>query len=143
MTRCLFAILIASTALVGCSRLNPATWSGGSSAPAPVDTPAPKVDERPLIAQVTELEVDRTGGGAIIRATGLAPTQGWYDAALVPVETTDGTLRFAFRAAPPASEQPVGPAATREIVVATAVDAATLSRAGRITVQGATNALSR
>lgn len=144
MTRPLLALLILGTTLGGCNRLNPGTWlnSGG-------DTPAPTAiavveDARPLIAQVTEVSIDRTPNGAIIRATGAAPTEGWYGPALIPQAVQpDGTLVLKFHATAPTGDMPTGTALSRQIVAATALPNATLANARRIVVQGATNALSQ
>lgn len=116
--------------LAGCStpwsesRLNPFTWFGGSaSAPDTLVPPESLTisDSRPFVASVTSLAVEPTPGGIILRATGLPPTQGYWQGALilenidgVPV---DGTLTFQFRAAPPPDALPAGAARTREIVV--------------------------
>ena len=62
------------------------------------------VDPRPLIGEVTALVAEPTPGGVIIRATGLPPTQGFWDAVLLPdspelIPDEDGVLGFDFRAA--------------------------------------------
>ncbi|WP_128253842.1 hypothetical protein [Falsirhodobacter deserti] len=144
MNRPLFAILIAATALAGCSRLNPGTWlSGGADSPRPqgvAEKASAVQDTRPLVAQVTALEVDRTASGAIVRATALPPTQGWFRPALVNPRMEDGTLTFDFVAEAPTAEQPVGTPATREIIAAAALNGE--QAAQRIVVRGATNAIS-
>ena len=43
----------------------------------------PDDDPRPLINQITDLKLERVPGGAILRATGLPPTQGYFDGALL------------------------------------------------------------
>lgn len=146
MIRPLCAVLILTVAASGCSRLNPGTWlNAGAQSPTPqgMVTAAPKVeDARPLVAQVTALNVDRTPDGAIVRATGLPPTQGWYNAGLVARPVNNGTLTLEFRAAAPTGDQPVGTTATREVIAATAINNETLQGATQIVVRGATNALS-
>ena len=79
------AVLVLSTA-VGCarvsdSRLNPFNWFGGSTESTGLAPDggfaeiAP--DRRNLVDQVTQLRVERTPGGAVIRATGLPPRAGF------------------------------------------------------------------
>ncbi|OZA08094.1 MAG: hypothetical protein B7Y02_12980, partial [Rhodobacterales bacterium 17-64-5] len=74
-------------ALVGCgavreSRLNPFNWFKRSEARDLVQTEAPG-DPRPLVAEVLTMVVEPIPGGAIVRATGLPPTQGWWQAELI------------------------------------------------------------
>lgn len=149
MNRSLTAALIAVLALSACgtvreSRINPFNWFG-SSAPAErvqVVTKAP-VDPRPLVATVTELHIERYSTGAIIRATGQADSQGWWDADLVLVETDDPSqLVYDFRMKPPGKATPTGTARSREVTAATTITASKLENVGRITVQGAANARS-
>ena len=101
-------LLILALVLAGCgrmreSRLNPFNWFGRSQETTVVATdpivPGRPGDPRILVAQVTEMEVARHPGGAIVRATGLPPTQGWWDAALVAEnngEPVDGVLTYRF-----------------------------------------------
>ncbi|MCJ8139386.1 hypothetical protein [Falsirhodobacter halotolerans] len=144
MTRPLLALLILGTTLGGCNRLNPGTWlNSGGDTPAPTQTVVTE-DPRPLIAQVTEVEVDRTPNGAIVRATGVAPTEGWYGPALIAqTAQPDGTLILKFHATAPATAMPTGTTTSRQIVAATALTNATLANTRRIVVQGASNALSQ
>jgi hypothetical protein len=139
--------------LAGCStpwsesRLNPFAWFGGSAS-AP-DTLVPPetltiVDNRPFVTSVTSLAVERTPGGVILRATGLPPTQGFWQGALIlenidgaPV---DGTLTFQFRAAPPPGPQPVGAPRTREIVVGVFLSRQNLQGVTTLRVVGQQNA---
>ncbi len=136
-------VMLALTAAVGCSRLNPVNWFGKSS-PTPVvvvtDAPAPQ-DPRPLIQQVASLRIEETPDGAIVRAVGVAPTQGYWQAALLPRRVTDGVLVYDFRAVPPITAMPVSTQASREVTVAAGVDRATLAGVRQIVVQGASNAL--
>ena len=80
------------------SKLNPFNWFGHSQeAPAVPQETASGIanDPRQLVAQVTTLDVAETAGGAIVRANGLPPTQGWWKAELVaenhgePVDKVD------------------------------------------------------
>lgn len=148
MTRSLILALAVATGLAGCarvadSRLNPFNWFGGSeteeaAAPAEVDT-----DPRPRVAQVTSLRIEPTPTGAIVRATGLPPTQGWYAAALVP-ETdgpVNGEMVYIFRAVPPLERASVSTVQSRELTVARALTALELAETRVVRVVGANNAL--
>jgi len=110
-------------AIAGCgdSNLNPFNWFGGEEAPVVVAPDGEVVDPRPLVDQVTSVTVERAPGGAIVRATGLPPMQGYWSAALVPADRDvlpdeNGVLTLDFRALPPASPQPAGTPQSREIV---------------------------
>lgn len=74
------------------SRLNPFNWFGSDSetVEASPDTTA-EVRDDALIAQVLNLKVVPTPGGAIISTLGLANTQGFWEAVLVLIDTPDGT----------------------------------------------------
>lgn len=146
MSRGLIVLLVALSAAAGCStisesRLNPFNWFGSSrevASSAVVDTS----DPRPLIAEVTTLAVERTPGGAIIRATGLPPTQGYFDGDLVPVGdgAADGVLAFDFRAFPPLTARPVSTPQSREIVTGLFLTDQELAGVRQIRVNGAQNA---
>ena len=102
------AILVLSLTLsvAACdSRLNPLNWFGGEreqrvrvDPDRAAGTPA---DPRGLVTEVTQLSVEQTTSGAILRATGVTPAQGYYDAELVLAEINNGAVVFEFRAAAP------------------------------------------
>lgn len=101
-------------------------------------------DQRPLIAQVTALQVDSTPGGAIIRATGLPDGVGYWDADLVPADPeSDGAnrseLRLEFRVRPPETPAPGGSVRSREVTVATFASTYDLTGINSITVVAAQN----
>lgn len=75
----------------------------------PVDLP----DAVPV--PMREATVERGYGGVILRVTGVAPTQGWFNAALVPDVQPDaaGVLTVSLIAVPPLEPMPVGPERTR------------------------------
>ena len=99
-------------------------------------------DPRPLVQQVTRLEVDPLPFGAIVRATGLPPRQGYYEGELVRVPSTDrGILAFQLRAYAPHYQTQVVNARSREIVVATFVPADRLEGVREVRVSGQVNAL--
>jgi len=98
--------LIVSVAACGNSRLNPLNWFGGEREQRirvePDASGRPIViDGRVLVSEITQLSVEQTTAGAIVRATGVTPTQGYYDAELVEVERTENALVYEFRAADP------------------------------------------
>ena len=139
MTRGLTAGLI--LALAGCgavreSRVNPANWFG-RAAEGPARAVPNARDPRPLVA-VTALDVAPSAGGAIVEARGLPPEQGWWRADLVPVEDGDpGTLTYELRAVPVPVARRVGPAPSRELVVAAFASDVALAGVRRIRVDGA------
>jgi len=148
MRRPLVAALSALMLLAACgggfsARLNPFNWFGRS---APVETTAtPEValpqDGRMLVADVLSLVVEAYPGGAIVRATGLPPSQGWWNAELVALPLDEnGVLVYEFRVAEPAVALRQGPAQSREIAVATSLTDRQLADVTQIVVQGAANA---
>lgn len=147
MKRTVLAALSVVLVVAGCgaireSRLNPFNWFGRAEPRETVTTAAPQ-DERLLVAQVLTLSVDPYSSGAIIRAKGIPPTQGWWEAELVarPLDE-NGVLVFDFRVFPPITNTPQGTPRSREITVATSLSNVKLDQVREIVVQGATNALS-
>ncbi len=136
------ALLLSGCARVSESRFNPFNWFGGSSSEeSRVAVPEESRDPRPLVADVTSLAVERTPTGAIIRATGLPPQQGWHGAELVldgdgPV---DGVLTYRFRAIPPFAQTRVSTVRSRELSVATSISQITLAETRVIRVIAARN----
>jgi hypothetical protein len=139
--------LILSVALAGCgavreSRLNPFNWFGRS---APAEKVAvqtdPAADPRPLVETVTDMKVDSFPGGAIVRATGLTPTQGWWEAELVaqPIDEK-GVLVLEFRLLPPVTPTDVNTPKSRTVTVGTSLSDIKLAQISKIIVQGETNA---
>lgn len=100
-------ILSVIVSLAACdSRINPLNWFGGDREQrVRVDPDDPNratiIDPRALIAEITQLSVEQTTTGAIIRATGVAPAQGYFDAELVLVERTETSVVYDFRVANP------------------------------------------
>ncbi|MFV0493335.1 MAG: hypothetical protein ACK5M4_16100 [Pseudorhodobacter sp.] len=137
-------VLILGGCGFGSSRLNPFNWFGGSTE---VETVASEEegpqDNRLLVQQVTQMEVDRNQTGAIIRATGLPPTQGYWEAELVPRPVDEnGELVFDFRVFPPVTPQAVSTQQSREITAGAFLSNIKLRDIRRITVQGESNARS-
>lgn len=125
------------------SRLNPFNWFGRARQREAIPAVAAPTDSRLLVAQVTGLSVDPYSTGAIVRATGIPPTQGWWEAELVarPIDE-NGVLVFDFRVFPPLIDTPEGTPRSREITVATSLSTVKLDQVREIVVQGETNALS-
>ena len=144
----IIAVLVVATGLGGCariaqSRLNPLNWFGQSTPTVVTTLYLPPDEPRALIAQVTEVKVEAYPGGAIVRATGLPPTEGYWDAELVPQPVDDqGRMVFEFRIFPPVGAAATGTVYSRQINVAAAVSAIRLQQVRSIVVQGANNALS-
>lgn len=148
MTRPLIAALALTLLLSACgtireSRFNPFNWFGASrSAPATLGPTGETVDNRPLVAQVTALVIERTSTGAIVRAEGLTPTQGWWDAELVPqtsLRPIDGVVVYQFRVAPPPAPMRVSTPQSRLVSVATTLNQAQLDEIREVVVVGAQN----
>lgn len=151
-------LLCAALTVTGCarvseSRLNPLNWFGGSQPstmtsagelkPLVPENRATKVtDTRGAIDQVTTLVVERTPEGALIRATGIANTQGQFNAQLVPVSNEGGTLTLAFRIEATTGFAGVNSAFSRQVTVARFMSKNDLANVRTIRVQGATNARS-
>lgn len=136
--------LIATLVVAGCgaSRLNPMNWFG-SDEETIAQAPAGFVEEgRPLVTEVTQLRIERITSGAIIRATGLPPTQGFWDAELVPTNLknlTNGELIYEFRLRAPLDPMQASTQRSREVFVATDLSAVELEGVRRVTVIGAGN----
>lgn len=140
----LVATLCATLALGACSsisnsRLNPFNWFGGSEETAVLLPDAP-ADSRLLVSQVTDMKLEKMPGGVIIRAVGLPPTQGYWEAALVARPVEDGTIIYDFRVFPPITGQIASTTQSREVTVAAFLSNVKLESIRQITVQGATNA---
>ena len=143
------AVLIAALSLGGCakvrdSKFNPLNWFGRSQAQtaAPGTVPA---DPRSLVQQVTALEVARQPGGAIVRASGLPPTQGWWDAELGAENdgiAKDGVLSYRFVVFAPPGERRVSTPQSRELTAAIYLSDMRLQDVRQIVVLGATNSRS-
>lgn len=140
-------VLVSACGRIAESRLNPFNWFGQGRQEAVVTAPADisdivAQDGRPLIEQVVGMSVDRMAGGAIVRATGLPPTQGWWGAALLPENggvPVDGVLSFAFVNAPPPAPRRASTQQSRELTVATFVSDQNLAGVRQITIRGAAN----
>ncbi len=132
--------LCLSLAACGESRLNPMNWFGGEREEritvTEVEIPT---DPRPLVAEVTELAIERTTSGAILTATALTEATGYWQPGLVRTGREDGTVTYEFRAFPPEGGAVAGPEPTRQIVAAVALSNDDLEGLRTITVVSRTN----
>ncbi|MEO6301510.1 MAG: hypothetical protein ABIV25_03050 [Paracoccaceae bacterium] len=144
----LLATLVLVTALSSCatikqSRFNPMNWHRHSRAVGPVTLYTPPTETRALVSQVLTLKVEPFPGGVIVRASGLPPTQGYWDAALVAQPVDDkGRLVFEFRIFPPITPTAPGTPYSRQVTVAVSLSDIRLNGVTSIVVQGDSNALS-
>jgi hypothetical protein len=149
MPKTLIAAIALSFALSACggfreSRFNPFNWFGRSEsrASSQAEDFLPRTDPRPFVEAVTELAIEPIPGGAILRARGLPPTQGFWAAELVAYEGSaenpvpPGTLIFDFRLAPPPVALRQGQPQSREIDVAIYLTDNQLAEIGTIVVRG-------
>lgn len=136
-------VLALMTSLAACgSRLNPFNWFGGDReqriAVAEVETGTP-ADPRQLVTEVVDLAVEPTTQGAIVRAMGRPPVQGFWEAELVEVERSEGAIVYDFRVFPPLTETRQGTPQSREVVVGANLTNFDLAGIRTITVIGAQN----
>ena len=142
------AVLMLCLGLAACggmrdSKLNPFNWFGRSQETEKVALPAAPRDPRALVQQVIGLAVEEVPGGAIVRATGLPPTQGYWQAELVPQPVDEtGRLVLEFRVFPPVETMRAGTQPSREVVVALYLSNYKLEAIREIVVQGEANARS-
>lgn len=135
-------------ALAGCgglrqSKLNPFNWFRKSRPRETIVLPGKKDDPRPMVDTVLSMTVEPIPGGAVVRARGVTPTQGWWDAELVPQELDDkGVLVYEFRLMPPLGKPDVNTQQSREIDVAIYISDVKLEAVREIVVQGTSNARS-
>jgi len=146
----LIALPIGISARLQESRLNPFNWFGTSTqASASVDNDGnivplvpvrtQVIDNRAMIDQVTSLRINRTPDGAIVTATGIAATQGQFNAQLVPAGISNGVMTFAFRIEESGATT-VGSDASRQVTAARVLENANLAGIRTIRVEGARNA---
>lgn len=165
--RTILILTVASALMVsGCSgwrdaRVNPSNWFGGSrSAPVQTDlgaNPNPLIPERrsilqrdrsetydgTLVAEITELAVEPTSTGAIVRVTGVTERQGAFDVRLIndnDGEPVDGILQFSLQALQP-QQQGIGTTTSRTVRAGAYVSNHALDRTTQVEVQGARNSL--
>ena len=144
----LTALVALTLILAGCgglrdSKVNPFNWFKRSEETQKLALPARPADTRALVGTVLSMQVEEVPGGAIVRATGLPPTQGWWDAELVALPVDEnGRLVLEFRIFSPVDKVAVGNQRSREVVVAQYLSNIKLDLVREIIVQGDTNARS-
>lgn len=143
----IIAVLVLATALGSCgriaqSRFNPLNWFGQARPTVVTTLYVPPEETRPLVAQVTDVKVEAYPGGAIVRATGLPATLGYWQAELVAQPVDDqGRLVFEFRIFAPLDAEAPGTPYARQVNVAASVSAIRLQGVRSVVVQGTSNAL--
>lgn len=167
MRRLMTVLMISSLTLAGCSgfrdsRANPANWFGKSSTVERTTT-ASSAQANPLIpdesdsifarkSRVTEyigtpihavqaVTVERSSGGAIVKATGLSLRQGAFDVRLWPEnrgEPVNGILTYTLRAIQ-RTDTAQGPEQTRRVTAGQFVSSKVLDDVREIRVQGLNN----
>ncbi|SPF76473.1 hypothetical protein ALP8811_01478 [Aliiroseovarius pelagivivens] len=145
----LTASLLALTACGGNVNLNPMGWFSSDGveeiALIPEGGFLDDQENRGLVADVIELEILRAQGGAIIRAKGLPPRLGYWDAELVPENferPEDGVLTYMFRITEPYYRTQTGRSKQREVYVGHFVSDIKLQGVRTIRVVGANNSRS-
>ena len=139
-------VLGLAVALAGCgklrqSKLNPFNWFKKSVPRETIVLPGEEEDPRPLVDTVLTMAVEPIPGGAVVRARGVTPTQGWWDAELVARDVDEkGVLVYDFRLVPPTDRTDVNTQQSREIDVAIYISDVKLEAVREIVVQGAKNA---
>jgi hypothetical protein len=132
------ALLVVVLGLTGCaSRLNPMNWFGRDREERVQisETVAAPVDDRQLVTEVISLSVDPLPGGAIVRAMGLPPRQGYWEADLVEVGREGGEIVFEFRVYRPVDANTrVGTQRSREILAGTSLTTQDLAGIRQIVV---------
>lgn len=152
----LVAVTTAGCASISESRLNPFNWGSGAEPTAidpatgqpvinranlrplvPPGRVTQTVDGRPLVAEVSQLEVTPTLGGVVVRATGRAATAGAFSAELTLVEATRAGIILDMRAFQQSGS------GGGIVTVARFFSTGELGNARTITVRAAGNSLSR
>ena len=148
MRKPLTAALIAVTLLASCgfmreSRLNPVNWFRKTEPVDKITVADRPADPRMLVADVTSLVIEPFPGGVLVRATGLPPNQGFWDAELVarPIDEK-GVLVYDFWLFPPLEATAVNRPQSREITVAISISDIKLQAVTQIVIQGAKKARS-
>ena len=149
MHKSLLAALSMALALTACgpvrdSRLNPMNWFSRTSTETlvPSDGWSTETDRRALVPVVTEMEVTQTTGGALLTASGVTATQGWWDVELRPVNRgrpVEGALIYEFVVAAPRSQTPASTQASRTVTAAVKISQPRLAGVRRVVVRGAEN----
>ncbi len=150
-------VCAAGLALSGCSRIsesrfNPLNWFGAARSEAVVTAPASliperggrvTVDQRGAIDQIVGVELSRTISGGLLTATGVDQSVGGFNAELVLISREAGTLTYEMRIERSGQDAgTTGSPAARTTTAAVVLSAQDLAGVRRITVQGASSAMS-
>lgn len=116
--RNLIAIVAAGAALGACSYELPGFLGRTGSGDATFEVRgAPLPDPEPIALR--SVQVEPALRGVILRAEGVAPTQGFHSAAFAAIGSGEpdasGVMQFRLTAIPPAETMAVGPETTREL----------------------------
>ena len=141
----ILALTVSAIALAGCgeSRLNPFNWFKKTEEEVVVVQPS-EFSAEDLVEQVVDLQISKTATGAIIYATGLPPTQGYWGAELIAMndaQPVDGVITYRFEAIEPVGFERVVNQRSREVLAASNLSNADLEGVTAIRVISATNAL--
>lgn len=150
MTKTLTVAIAVMVLLTGCgrlteSRLNPFNWfERDRQVESRIPASEIERDPRPLVDQVLSVTIERTPGGGILRASGLPPTQGHWDPALLLDQTRSngGVLVYQFRLQRPGTDQRVSTPQSREVVVAEFLTDQVLAGVREIQILGVTGSRS-
>lgn len=130
-------VTLASCGRIAESRLNPFNWFGGDRASAAATQVVVQEDPRPLVSQVISVSIDQSPGGAVLRAVGLPPRQGFWEPALLGPRREGDILIYQFRAQEPEAPTRVSTQPSRELVVGAFISQQTLAGVREIQVLGA------
>jgi len=142
-------LFVTAIALSGCgsgdSSLNPFSWFSQEEPVERLDDVeiAPVIEDRPLVQSVVSVATERLPGGIIVRATGLPPVQGWFDAQLVReggATAGTGVIVYSFRARAPEEQTRVSTQQSRELVAGAYLSDIELAGVSSIRVLAASNA---
>ncbi len=147
MKKPIATLLLSALLMTGCaSKLNPFNWFKRSTNETVQQVaPGQVIENRNLVDQVISLQIEKTNGGAIIHAVGLPPSQGYWDAELVPEndeKPVKGVLTYKFRIDQPFEFKRASTPTSREVVVGHFVSNIKLRDVTTIRVLGARNARS-
>lgn len=163
MTRLTAPLLISTLLLAGCggrfsdSGWNPFGWFSGSEPTRTLDPEGGYIDagdQRPGVPQIVSARWEPLTEGRLLVVTGIAPTKGYHDAALITARPQprgriapdpDGVLRLRFVAVPPAptdeaARLPANPAVDF-ITTAMALSSVQLAGITAVEITGASNVI--
>lgn len=143
------ALCLAVTACDRAANLNPLNYFSNPG-PKPVAVIpeggfSQDKDQRLLISQITEFKVLSSPDGAVLRAKGLPPRLGYWDAELVSTNNfkpENGVLTLEFRISEPAFRTQTGTPYQREVYVGGFISNAKMRNVRSIVVKGTTNSMS-